>query len=41
MNAAICWYNFGKGLKPHLLKKTDETSHSTEEHSGGRTLSLD
>ncbi|KAG2215616.1 hypothetical protein INT46_006220 [Mucor plumbeus] len=41
INAAICWYNFGKGLKPHLLKKTDEISHSTEENSGGRTLSLD
>ncbi|KAL0139852.1 hypothetical protein V8B55DRAFT_1501959 [Mucor lusitanicus] len=41
VNAAICWYNFDKGLKPHLLKRADEPSQNTEENAGGRTLSLD
>ncbi|KAH7045540.1 hypothetical protein BKA57DRAFT_82550 [Linnemannia elongata] len=39
-NAAVCYRNFGKGLKPHLLKGTrgpQETSSST----GGRVLEID
>ncbi|KAG1054062.1 hypothetical protein G6F46_000507 [Rhizopus delemar] len=39
-NAAICWSNFDKGLKGHLLKDLDHPNSSCEEN-GGRTLSLD
>ncbi|CEG73024.1 hypothetical protein RMATCC62417_08488 [Rhizopus microsporus] len=40
LNAAICWHNFDKGLKGHLLRGLDPLHSSTEEN-GGRTLSLD
>ncbi|KAG2209728.1 hypothetical protein INT47_001876 [Mucor saturninus] len=40
VNASICWYNFDKGLKAHLLRDLDEPSASSQEN-GGRTLSLD
>ncbi|KAI9259386.1 hypothetical protein BY458DRAFT_517232 [Sporodiniella umbellata] len=40
INAAICWSNFDKGLKGHLLRDMDQPNTSFEEN-GGRTLSLD
>ncbi|KAG1444464.1 hypothetical protein G6F56_010287 [Rhizopus delemar] len=40
INAAICWSNFDKGLKGHLLRDLDHPSTSFE-GNGGRTLSLD
>lgn len=40
-NAAICWRNFDRGLKAHLLRDLDEPSSTCEENGGGRTLSLD
>ncbi|KAI8877608.1 hypothetical protein K501DRAFT_337300 [Backusella circina FSU 941] len=41
INASICWYNFGKGLKPHLLQKTKTTKDYVHDEEAERTLSLD
>ncbi|KAK3812248.1 MAG: hypothetical protein J3Q66DRAFT_349874 [Benniella sp.] len=37
-NAAVCYRNFGKGLKPHILREGRETSESTPT---GRVLEID
>ncbi|KAL0091270.1 hypothetical protein F4703DRAFT_1838167 [Phycomyces blakesleeanus] len=39
INASICWFNFGKGLKLHLLR--DQSTNALTNNSGDRTLSLD
>ena len=39
-NAAVCYRNFGKGLKPHLLKGTRGTQE-TSSATGGRVLEID
>ncbi|GAA5814263.1 hypothetical protein MFLAVUS_007757 [Mucor flavus] len=39
-NASICWYNFDRGLKAHLLRNLEEPATESEDN-GGRTLSLD
>lgn len=39
INGAICWSNFNKGLKSHLLRDKGEATFA--EHQGDRTLSLD
>ncbi|KAI8365997.1 uncharacterized protein BYT42DRAFT_588504 [Radiomyces spectabilis] len=39
INVAICWRNFHKGLKPHLLR--DHRTSSLTHNPGERTLSLD
>ncbi|KAI8072177.1 uncharacterized protein B0P05DRAFT_494327 [Gilbertella persicaria] len=41
INAAICCYNFDKGLKAHLLCDMTEPCIHSEENNHGRTLSLD
>ncbi|ORZ02590.1 hypothetical protein BCR43DRAFT_509751 [Syncephalastrum racemosum] len=39
INAALCWSNFNKGLKAHLLRDRNESSLT--QNPGDRTLSLD
>ncbi|KAI9267922.1 hypothetical protein BDA99DRAFT_504373 [Phascolomyces articulosus] len=39
INAAVCWSNFNKGLKQHLLR--DRTQAPLTQNAGDRTLSLD
>ncbi|KAI7847907.1 hypothetical protein BDC45DRAFT_575353 [Circinella umbellata] len=39
INAAVCWSNFNKGLKQHLLR--DRTETALTQNPGDRTLSLD
>ncbi|KAG9067311.1 hypothetical protein KI688_012094 [Linnemannia hyalina] len=39
-NAAVCYRNFGKGLKPHLLKGT-RGPQDTSSATGGRVLEID
>lgn len=41
INAAICWSNFGKGIKDHLLNDIPMKYNTTEENGNGRPLSLD
>ncbi|KAI8375725.1 hypothetical protein EDC96DRAFT_605201 [Choanephora cucurbitarum] len=41
VNAGICFYNFDRGLKAHLLRNMDEPYFGSEDEQGGRTLSLD
>ncbi|KAG0372931.1 hypothetical protein BGX24_012390 [Mortierella sp. AD032] len=39
-NAAVCYRNFGKGLKPHLVKGT-RGAQDTASATGGRVLEID
>ncbi|KAG0051085.1 hypothetical protein BGZ83_004117 [Gryganskiella cystojenkinii] len=39
-NAAVCYRNFGKGLKTHLMKDHRDTQNSTSS-TGGRVLEID
>ncbi|KAF9942054.1 hypothetical protein BGZ65_011355 [Modicella reniformis] len=39
-NAAVCYRNFGKGLKPHILKENRDTLDSTLP-TGARVLEID
>ncbi|KAF8927704.1 hypothetical protein BGZ47_001988 [Haplosporangium gracile] len=39
-NAAVCYRNFGKGLKPHLLKGT-QGAQEMSSATGGRALEID
>ncbi|KAF9909053.1 hypothetical protein EC991_009114 [Linnemannia zychae] len=39
-NAAVCYRNFGKGLKPHLMKGTQRAQDAASA-TGGRVLEID
>ncbi|KAF9985682.1 hypothetical protein BGZ75_002689 [Mortierella antarctica] len=39
-NATICYRNFGKGLKPHLLREARESPSATSP-TNGRTMVID
>ncbi|KAF9187531.1 hypothetical protein BGZ51_001246 [Haplosporangium sp. Z 767] len=39
-NAAVCYRNFGKGLKAHIMKDNREINNSTS-FTGGRVLEID
>ncbi|KAI8879784.1 hypothetical protein K501DRAFT_325345 [Backusella circina FSU 941] len=41
VNASICWFNFGKGLKIHLLQKPRNEKDNLDQLDNERTLSLD
>ncbi|KAG0347658.1 hypothetical protein BG004_007227 [Podila humilis] len=40
INAAVCFRNFGKGLKPHIMKDNREVSNNTSA-TGGRFMEID
>jgi len=39
-NAAVCYRNFGKGLKMHLMKDNRDSPNATSSN-GGRVLEID
>ncbi|KAF8985969.1 hypothetical protein BGZ46_000055 [Entomortierella lignicola] len=40
-NAAVCYRNFGKGLKSQIIKESQETLNMTSSTGGGRVLEID
>ncbi|KAF9963119.1 hypothetical protein BGZ65_005866 [Modicella reniformis] len=40
-NAAVCYRNFGKGLKPHLTHDEQEFQNTTTAAGGGRVIEID